>query len=372
VIDVGQYGASGDDAVDDTVAIQAAIAAAQAVPGAKVVLPAGTYYLSDQPPLDQVCLRIDGAHQLSFSGTGEARTHLVLRSERDAHVISLSDCQSVVVSELSIDGTRPGRHDTHGIRVAESSDVVLRALDISRTAHYGIGLQQGALRKIAIEHVRIDDTGGDGIDFKNTLGQNDELTIHDVQVSKPGQLAPRQAGLDIRGRARIWDVRIEQVPEGATGIRFREDGPDTGPGGHDSTLTDFAVQGARGSTGVAIAANGVAVSDGSISGTDTGVTVLGSGATVTRVVARGARYAFRVEAGALGARLDSCRGESSRAGLWLEGQAVQVSGSSFSHNERCGVCIRPGALASQLSGNEFSDNPVAVDDQSATAQAAHE
>jgi hypothetical protein len=371
VIDVATYGANGQDDRDDTVAIQAAISAAAEVHGANVRLERGTYYLSDQPPLDQVCLRIVGVEQLSLTGAGEGATHLVLRSAIDAHMISIADAHRIEVSGLSIDGTRIGRRDTHGIRVASSSEIRLHALDIHATAHYGIGLQHGTLRQINIDHVRIDDTGGDGIDFKNTNAENDDLELHDLRISRPGQGSPRQTGIDIRGRARLWNIEVTQVPEGATGVRFREDGPDTGPGGHDSSLREFSIEGAPGSTGVAVAANGVRVSQGRVFGTDTGVIVLGSHVSIDDVAVSGARYAFRIGVDAEDTQLLRCQGDSSRAGLWLEGQAARVQDSSFSHNQRCGVCVRPGALRSALFHNQLSDNSIDVDDQSA-AEADHE
>lgn len=364
VIEAGRFGARGDDEEDDTAAIQAAISAAQGLQGAQVQLAAGTFFLSDVAPHDQVCLRIVGARGLSLQGAGVRVTRLVLRSKPDAHVISIANSETVRVSDLTIDGTRIGRQDTHGIRVADTTDLMLRALEIRSVAHYGIGLQRGAVRRIHIEDVRVDDTGGDGVDFKNTAAQNDDIVIRHVRVSRPGQMSPRQAGLDIRGRARLSNVHVEQVPAGATGIRFREDGAATGPGAHGSSLAEFSVTGAPGSLGVAIAANDVSVTQGSISGTDTGVDVIGDRAQISSVIVRGARYAFRVEENAEQTSLRSCRGDSSRAGVWVEGKATEISSSAFQSNERCGICLRPGSSSSNLKDNELGGNGTTVDDES--------
>ncbi|MDF3068571.1 MAG: hypothetical protein K0R38_4172 [Polyangiaceae bacterium] len=367
VLEAADFGADGADEQDDTAAIQSAVTAAQAIPGARVQLAAGVFYLSDVNPHDQVCLGIVGARGLTLQGAGAGSTRLVLRSKPDAHVLSIAGSESVRVSDLSIDGTRMGRRGTHGIRVADSTGITLRSLEIHSVAHYGIGLQRGVVRGISIEGVQIDDTGGDGVDFKNTAAQNDEIVIEDVRVSRPGQTSPRQAGLDIRGRARLSNVEVSHVPAGATGIRFREDGPDTGPGGHGSYLSGFAVTGAPGSIGVAIAANDVRVSDGSVVGTDTGVDILGDRARVSSVLVRGARYAFRIEVAAQQTFLQGCRGESSRAGVWVEGKSTQISRSIFQRNERCGVCLRPGSLGTHLADNELAGNGKTVEDDAGNA-----
>jgi hypothetical protein len=365
---VSDYGASGADELDDTVAIQRAIDVAKGVPGSAVSLPAGTYYVSDQPPFDWVALRIDDARGLTLSGTGVEATHVVLKSGRDAHMISLTRCNDVTVTAMAIDGMRRGRKDTHGVRVADSVGVKLTELSIHSTAHYGIGLQQGRLQRIWIEHVRIDDTGGDGIDFKNTENDNDELSIRNVHISRPGQTSDKQTGLDIRGPASVTDLVVTGVPSGGTGIRFREDGPDTGRGGHRSTLSRFQIDGAPGSSGVAIAADDVTIATGVINGTDTGVVVLGNAARVSDVAVRGARYAFRITSEARAARLVSCTGDASRAGLWLEGAQAVVEKSRFAHNRACGICVRPSAMGAQLLANSFTDNGLAVDDQGAGTQ----
>lgn len=366
-VDAARFGARGDDELDDTNAIQAALASAEAVRGARVLLPIGVLYLSDLPPLDQVALKIDRARQLTLAGAGPNRTRLVLRSKIDAHVIAISDAENVQVSDLALDGDRRERRNTHGIRVASSTDIVLRNLRIHSVAHYGIGLQRGPLRRITIERVVIDDTGGDGIDFKNTAAQNDEIVIREVQVSRPGQVAPRQAGIDIRGRAHLSQIDIRELPSGATGIRFREDGDSTGPGGHRSTLSGFRVEGAPGSSGVAIAASDVTVREGTVIGTDTGIDILGSRARISSVAVRGARYAFRVEPSGENALIDACRGDSSRAGVWLEAKAARVSRSAFRDNERCGICVRPGATDGVFSDNAFHGGSREIDDASRAA-----
>ncbi|MES1186987.1 MAG: glycosyl hydrolase family 28-related protein [Myxococcales bacterium] len=366
VFDVVAYGANGQDDLDDTLAVQRAIDAAVREPGSVVQVPAGTYYLADRAPEDSVSLRIDGARRLTFSGAGIDATVFVLRSERDAHMIALSSCHDVSVSGFTLDGRREGRKDTHGLRVADSSDVRLTTLRIHSTAHYGIGLQQGTLQRIWIEHVWIDDTGGDGIDFKNTENDNRDLVIRDVHISRPGQTADKQTGVDIRGPAQLDDVFVSGVRSGATGIRFREDGPDTGLGGHHSRLSRFKVEGDAGSSGVAIAADDVSIDSGVVVGTDTGVVMLGKSARVKDVAVRGARYAFRVTTEARDSRLVSCSGDSGRAGVWLEGANAIVQSSSFAHNRVCGVCVRPSATALQLLSNHFEDNGVSVDDEGAS------
>lgn len=340
VFEAARYGAVADDERDDTEAIQAAIDRARLVAGGIVRLPAGTLRVSDRPPLDQVALSLDGASGLSLQGMGADRTKLVLVSEGDAHVIELADSTGVTIEKLSIDGRRAQHSVGHGIRAAQADGLTLRDLDLRALSHYGIGLQRGAFTNIVIERVAIDDTGGDGIDFKNERNANRGLLLRQLRISRPGQVAERQAGLDLRGPATVQDVTVSAVPKGGTGIRFREDGPETGRGGHDSTLTRFEVHGETGSTGVAVACDRVQVSSGAIYGGEIGVVVLGTDARVSDVRVRGAV-----------------------AGVRLEGEGTLVERSSFIGCTKCGICVGSRSRGTRILPNSFADNASDIDDR---------
>jgi hypothetical protein len=260
------FGAVADDALDDTDALQAAIDAARERPGSVVQLGEGTYRVSERPPLDWNALRVHAARGLTLRGAGAERTELVFASERDGHVLALTDCTDVTVQGLSIDGRRHEHRLGHGLRVANSSGITLRELSIEHAAHYGIGLQRGALRHVNIEQVRIHDTGSDAIDFNNEWSQNQALLVRGVSISKPAQVEPNQSGIDVRGPVEITDVSITEVPAGSVGIRLRGDSQSSGRGAHGARISDFHVSGAPSSVGLGVDATGVLIEHGSIAG----------------------------------------------------------------------------------------------------------
>ncbi len=285
VQEVRAYGATPDDEIDDTLAIQAAIDAARAVPGSIVRFEPGLYRVSDREPMDWNALFIHDARELAIVGAGARQTRILLDSERDAHVVAFTDCADVTLQGLSIDGARAKHALGHGVRVANADGLTLSTLEISHAAFYGIGLQRGALRRVVIDRVRIHDTGADGIDFNNEWSANEDLWLNEILVSAPSQVSPNQAGIDVRGPARISAVTVLDVPPGAVGIRLRGDGEESGLGAHGSTLSDFHISGDPGSVGVVVDANDVLVEHGSIAGSFRGVRVRGTGATIGDVEA---------------------------------------------------------------------------------------
>lgn len=352
IVDAEALGARGDDAIDDTLAIQAAIDAALRTPSARVRLPPGRLLVSDRAPIDAIALRIEHARGLQIVGAGRGTTVLELRSSADAHVVWISSSTDVTIDGLTIDGNRGEHRSGHGIRGADVDGLTIRDVSIRQAAHYGIGLQRGALRRILVERVEIEDTGGDGIDFKNTAGANADIVLRDVAVARHGQELPRQAGIDVRGPAALERVTVRDVPAGGAGIRFRGDGPTTGPGGHGSSLVEFSIIVGHDAVGVAVAANDVRVARGVVEGGWTGVHVIGARVEIERVIVRGAaRYGFRVGEAAEHARLDACAAHGARAGVWLEAPEASVRDCVIAGSAECAICVRPSAVGATLESN---------------------
>lgn len=356
-LDVRDFGATGDDESDDTAAIQSAIDDAEHAPGSVVYFPAGTYHVSERTPWDQIALRVQGAHDLALVGEATHATHIVLDSERDAHLLWLSGCESVSIENLSFDGQRSRHKLGHGIRIASAERVVLRNLVLEHMAHYGIGLQQGVLRHILIDHVAIDDTGADAIDFANTDERNEQLWLRNITISRPSQVVPKQAGVDLRGSAELSNISVSQVPAGATGIRFRHDAL-------GSTLSDFVISGGAGSAGVVIDAHRIRVERGFVANTDTGVHILANDAIVKdTIVSEPLRYGFRVASAASNAAIIDCSSDRGEAGVWIEGDSAAIQGCVFSRSSRCGACIRATAEHTQLATTHFEDNARSIEDR---------
>ena len=80
------------------------------------------------------------------------------------------------------------------------------------------------------------------------------------------------------------------------------------------------------------------------------------------VAVHGARLGFRITSEARDGRLVSCRGDTNRAGVWLEGTDALVEGSTFAHNRSCGVCVRPSSLRARLLRNDLVENERPLED----------
>jgi hypothetical protein len=97
-INVKDFGAKGDGVTDDTVAINAAIVAAQKQgAGAVVSLPSGRYKTALGK---EKSIRITGANRLTFQGEGDTT---IVSGDLDEPVFRIDDSRSVTVRKISID-----------------------------------------------------------------------------------------------------------------------------------------------------------------------------------------------------------------------------------------------------------------------------
>lgn len=97
-LNVKDFGAKGDGVTDDTVAINAAIVAAQKMgSGSVVTLPSGRYKTALGP---EKSIRIKGADGLTFQGEGDTT---IVSGDLDEPVFRIDDSKSVTVRKISID-----------------------------------------------------------------------------------------------------------------------------------------------------------------------------------------------------------------------------------------------------------------------------
>jgi hypothetical protein len=291
IYDVTKFGANRTGSASASSAIQNAIDTAAAAGGGTVYLPPGTYKLTDNG--GNVALIT--ASKVRIQGGGWANTLLTLADGADAHMINIPDGASdIEISDLQLFGNRT--HQTlgiHGVRAENCQRVRLHDLYIKSTRHYGIGMQGGKKAGIHIYDLTIEDTGGDGIDFKNTTYNNEAIKLDNILVRRHGQnpeLESMQTGIDIRGPAILTNITILELGSGLVGIRFRagEEPNPSGSGGHHSVLNGFHIQGANGagSFGVFVGGYHCAVANGSIIQAETGLWCDQQENTLTNLIAK--------------------------------------------------------------------------------------
>lgn len=254
VVSVKDFGATGDGVTDDTAAIQEAVDTIGDIGGGTIYFPAGTYLVSNGNPSATswdndvaIWVKHDGVNLL---GAGRGATVIKLANGSDAHVIKFGQrvTTTVVVSDCSvqsmeIDGNRdnqtmPAEAVDHwqGIDVASGcSRIVLRDLYIHDTPYYGIGMQRDAITDSTIENVVIEDTGADGIDWKNDSGNGVGNHIKNVTVRRWGKisgLTAPQAAIDVRSGVSVSGIYVEGMTgdTGIVGVRTQGDNDATSTG----------------------------------------------------------------------------------------------------------------------------------------------
>lgn len=269
------FGAAGDGATNDTTAIQAAIAYADAM--AQDVYFRGVTYLVDRNgAIDltngdlNVCIRVHTTNPVQLIGVRGRTLIKKVQNTSIAHVIQFGRrVGTVIPARGGLDGIKVEGNlataATDGvpyeggdcINVSGSgSGVALRHFEARNAWSYGVGWQRAYWKDCVAEHFVIENTGRDGMDWKvdsNALGYGDNIAKHGF-IRGHGQRAEsigegQQAALDLR-----YGVSAEhiQVVNGAgqAGVRTQHD-DDAGTANasltHRQTLGDIMIVGAAGS-----------------------------------------------------------------------------------------------------------------------------
>lgn len=275
-VSVADHGAAGDGTTDDTSAILTAIGALSG-PG-NVFFPPGNYLVSETG-VSSVAIAI-AASGVRLIGAGSGASKITLDDAQDSHVISIASVNDVEIIGLEIDGNRANQTTAgHGIRIADASRTRIHDCHIHDCHSYGIGAQGGTVSHSIVDGCVINNTGADGIDWKNKDDDNDTNIISNTVVSNFGLDGARsvQVGIDVRGPMHISGVTISGFPTDGMGIRMRQgELLDTnGFGAHQSTLSQFRVIGSGGTqVGVYVAARDTQISDGYIEGVNRGIDAL--------------------------------------------------------------------------------------------------
>lgn len=226
------FGAVGDGVTDDTEAINDAIESLGAA-GGIVFLPPGTFLLSNSNPgaanWDNYRAIYVGSSNIHIVGAGRGATVLKLADGADCHVVkfgsrvtsvvTVSDCS---LSGVEIDGNRanqtaPTDSDDHwhGVDIVSGcSRIHIYDFYIHDCQYYGIGGQRTNIRYSTIENGVIENTGADGIDWKNDDGDGRGNAIRDITLINPGlatSLSLAQAALDLRSGIYFENITIHTL-----------------------------------------------------------------------------------------------------------------------------------------------------------------
>lgn len=264
-------------ATANTAALQAAINAANAAGGGRVVIPAGDFYFQHGLLDVNVVAQLNNVSNVEIVGFGRNVTRLHLINNADASFFNCTGSTSrVAIRHMALDGNRANQTPSivHGIRTDSVSGLYLEDLYIHDISHYGIGVEGYVQEYLFFSNIEIRNTGGDGFDQKNKADANVFQIAHNITVTNFGlnTLEPTQTGWDCRGAWQLSNIVIHFTANDGSGIRMRngESGADPalgGFGGHRSHVSNFEIYGPGTATlalGLEVVARDVHISNGYI------------------------------------------------------------------------------------------------------------
>lgn len=209
VYDIRAFGAVGDavqaapaptgvwSGNDNSTAINNAIAWAELVGGATVIVPEGNYLCKSS---------VNMGNNVTLQGNGG---WLILAGSPDAfgqHLVRADDLDHFVIRGLKLDGNKYNRpteagNSVHCIRVHDCSNYYITECEIHRSPTFSISSDVNAVNAF-ITFNRIFDSRADGIDCHNT-GLTDsclEISFNLIDGYCDGDAEPRKAGIHGRGQ----------------------------------------------------------------------------------------------------------------------------------------------------------------------------
>lgn len=291
-------------------------------------------------------------------GSGVDITVLRLTGSKRAHVVRAVDARNIGIEDLTVDGNWSNAGGGEGIRLDHVTNVTIRNVEIRNTRDYGIGMQWGAIRRVRIDRVRLENIGTDGIDIKNRGEGNSDIFISDVTVSSFDQRkVGGKAAIDVRGPVYLSNITVSGVTGRSDGIRFHRT-DESNMSGQGSSLYDFHVagDGQNKASGVRIRASNVWVSNGSISRVEYGVEIdsitLLEGVTVSGITVENSQMAFRNTHGDRPFFSD-CSALDSLYGFYLKRKAAILE--SMVARGTYGINLEPGATRTRLVANHLQE-----------------
>jgi polygalacturonase len=364
IVNVKDYGALGDGSTDDATAINAAITAAEAATyGATVFFPPGRYICNAAIALSSGKIRLIG------SGIGV--TELYRKSATaNTHVLTLTGTTDVEVAYMTLNGSRLLQTTSgHCLRGDSITRTWIHHIRCTGAYTYGMGFENGTIDGLWIESCIVDDTGDDGIDFKNSDDDNRDIVISNIVISQPDRLASgANAGIDIRGPAMLSNIVVRGLDSTNEGIRFRQNTGAT-DGGQMSSLTNFHVTGTDiTDVGVGIYAPNVAVSNGYVLDCNTGVNIdiqSGEGdadVTVTGVTAESCSDGFHIKTNTVGAKLIGCTTiDATSRGIRVAGATdTKIQSCRTENSTTTGIFLLSNPRGTRIFDCDLTSNATAI------------
>jgi hypothetical protein len=243
---------------EDSEEVQAALDHLESLGGGELVLI--RHYPIGDPDDDTVSIRVPS--NVTIRGIDPASSGFYALPLTDAHILQIEGKQNITLRNFTIDGNSPDQTVTtgvHAVRVLGGENIEIDGLVARRVNGYGFGFQNYTMSRIRITGNLIEDTGADGIDFKNKDDLNRDILIFGNTIRRHGRqvgTGTAYAGIDVRGAARVIGNRVEQFGDGlsTTGIRLRQGATltENGYGGHRSTIAENDISGnsAAGTVGI--------------------------------------------------------------------------------------------------------------------------
>lgn len=399
-VNVKRFGAAGDGVTNDTAAIQKAVDAIGAAGGGTIYFPKGTYLVSNGNPRAvswdnraAIWIRFNNVH---LKGAGVNATTLRLADGANAHIVKFGQREGRTIAVvngsvrgLRLDGNRVSQkmpservNHWHGIDVASGARrIVLANLFITNTQYYGIGMQRRSIKDSRIEHVVIENSGADGIDWKNDDGLGVGNVVRNITVRNFGlassSLSVPQAGIDLRSGVYAEKLTVSKMTasDDLVGVRVLPDGDGSSLATprQPTKLKSVTVLGSKGakSVGIRIAASNVQASDIEAYSLSDGLRVSRPGVRLSRLNVRGNAGAgvrltgeplANTEADAVA--IDHLVATGNSYGIVYDSvDDVTVVGADLRHNKRVGHNIVSGSSNIRIVGGSANGNALLMKDK---------
>lgn len=241
-VNVLQFGVSGGLL---SPAINRAIAFLSAT-GGIISIPAGDFNVNNESGSPAswdsryaIYLNVDN---IVIRGAGKGLTNISLNDDQDCHIFKVGTrtggavaVHNCYIGGVTIDGNRAGQTvpddtDYHNGAIDVANDctgIELENMHLHDIMYYGIGMQRQGFHNCHIRNILIEDTGGDGIDWKDDLQTNTGNTCENITVRRHGLIAglsTPQAGVDLRGGVAAKNIQSTDygAASGLVGIRTQQ------------------------------------------------------------------------------------------------------------------------------------------------------